>query len=266
MTTFKTCKIDGCGKNVVGLGYCSAHYSKLKKYGDPLAGRTNSGGTCEIKDCAEPVHAHRMCRLHYERYKKHGDASVVRKVKRCAVDGCEAPHRANGYCDFHNNRARRHNGNPLGGGPRHNPLGSQGGKCKVDGCNGVAKHLFYCSKHYSKFKKFGDPLGGYVQDGRSKEWHPNNMGYVIRFDRSSPHANKVSGIVLQHRQVMGEAIGRPLLPNENVHHKNGDRSDNRLDNLELWVKSQPAGQRVQDKVSWARDILQQYGDLVDKLL
>jgi len=128
----------------------------------------------------------------------------------------------------------------------------------------MALHL--CGNHYAKMKKFGDPLGGTIQDGRSKVWHVRKGGYVIRFDRSSPHANGVSGIVLQHREVIGELIGRPLKSTENVHHKNGNRADNSPGNLELWVKSQPAGQRVQDKVSWARDILQQYGDLVDKLL
>lgn len=46
-----------------------------------------------------------------------------------------------------------------------------------------------------------------------------------------------------------------------AHYVNGQRSDNRPENLELWVVSQPPGQRVDDLVSWARSIIATYGDL-----
>jgi hypothetical protein len=64
--------------------------------------------------------------------------------------------------------------------------------------------------------------------------------------------------VLEHRMVMSDYLGRPLLGRETVHHKNGNRSDNRIDNLELWSSAQPAGQSVEDKVQFALEILATY--------
>jgi hypothetical protein len=50
----------------------------------------------------------------------------------------------------------------------------------------------------------------------------------------------------EHRLIMSMTLGRALLPTENVHHKNGNRADNRPSNLELWALPQPAGQRTED--------------------
>jgi hypothetical protein len=82
-------------------------------------------------------------------------------------------------------------------------------------------------------------------------------GYVLRQNKMHPYANN-KGYVPEHRLVLEEKLGRYLTKQENVHHKNGDRADNRIENLELWNTSQPAGQRPKDKLRYAREIIALY--------
>ena len=56
--------------------------------------------------------------------------------------------------------------------------------------------------------------------------------------------------MFEHKAVMEQMLGRPLVPGENVHHKNRIRSDNRPENLELWITGQPCGGRLQDMTDW----------------
>ena len=66
----------------------------------------------------------------------------------------------------------------------------------------------------------------------------------------------------EHRIVVEKIIGRTLLPDEQVHHKNGVRWDNRPENLELWlVNSHPRGQRISDLLAWAHEIIDRYEGL-----
>ena len=65
----------------------------------------------------------------------------------------------------------------------------------------------------------------------------NRNGYVFILDKGNPGADK-NGYIFEHRKVMSEHIGRPLEDSEIVHHINGIKDDNRIENLELLINGE----------------------------
>src|SRR5258705_8607003 len=124
--------------------------------------------------------------------------------------------------------------------------------CSIDGCEKEARARGWCWVHYYRWYRNGsDPLAGGRPDGWGGKRIINSAGYVMIYLDSGKYK-------MEHRVAMEEALNRPLVDHENVHHINGDRADNRLENLELWSTSQPCGQRIEDKVAWAKELLAQY--------
>ncbi len=176
----------------------------------------------------------------------------------CSVADCGRRLLARGYCQTHYERFRK---DGVAGGPIQR-YGASG--CAVGGCELPHRSGGYCQRHYMRVWKTGDP--GPVESTR--RWKPDRVvsprdGYArIRMPEHS-RADK-SGMVLEHIPVLEAVLGRPIdwAAGEQVHHVNGVKDDNRPENLELWVTSQPRGQRPADLVEWARDILARYADEV----
>jgi hypothetical protein len=126
-------------------------------------------------------------------------------------------------------------------------------------CNNEAyRDHALCNLHLSRKKKGQDMLAPRTMRSRGSGNITTN-GYVRLYMPTHPNASS-RGYVMEHVMVMSEHLGRPLVPGENVHHINGARSDNRIENLELWSTHQPQGQRVEDLVAWAKEILRKYDD------
>lgn len=122
------------------------------------------------------------------------------------------------------------------------------GKCSCKGCKGNAYCRGYCEGHYRRWKRHGSPYGGKRAKGLGCI---NRWGYVVV-------PNPRGGQTCQHRRVMEEHLGRPLEKHEKVHHLNSIRTDNRIENLELWTTSHPAGSRVEDKLKWCKEFIEHY--------
>ena len=179
--------------------------------------------------------------------------------KKCEYNDCGDPHIAKGLCTVHYYRHRRGGDMdaPVRKRIRHSHIG-----CFVEGCESPRVKLGYCWKHFGRIRRgvpLDDPIGAPVINDDPRSWrkYVNSDGYVyVRGRRDGVRFEK-----LEHRLVMADHLGRELLPKETVHHRNGVRTDNRIKNLELWSSDHPPGQRVSDKIAWAKEILSIYGDV-----
>jgi HNH endonuclease len=188
-------------------------------------------------------------------------------MRLCSIEGCGQEHQARGWCQKHYTRWKVH------GDPLYTIYNMDGEHiaCSVDGCQIAVACTArrrtrpewatepLCPTHYGRLKR-GEPL---VRD-KERGDGANHDGYRLVIARDHPFARK-NGYVAEHRLVMESMIGRYLLPEETPHHKNGVRDDNRPENLELWNRSQPPGQRAIDKLAWARRIIELYSSIENDL-
>lgn len=182
--------------------------------------------------CERPTHkGHRWCRMHLARIEKYGEPGPVgRMIAKQTKDGVD--------CYYDN-------------------IGRVCAKCstyKTWDCFGNRQRSKINGKSYQCLECVNE-----VERSRrhAKLGTPTKISNIYR-------SITINGITTrEHKWIMEQFLNRPLEPWENVHHKNGIKDDNRIENLELWCIPQPAGQRVEDLVEW---IVEKYPELIKELM
>jgi hypothetical protein len=227
----RICEIGGCTRQARATGLCGAHYERkrsgadlLKPLGEPR--QTNKGKLCLVPDCTKPADTKGMCPTHYYRIPRGIPLTIqVRKWRYgetlCSVEGCEDKAKSRELCQFHYRR-KRHGIELVG--PK---------------------------------KRLGMPT--------ARDRWLDEHGYVrVIVPKGTPGSMRYTNLInqaLEHRLVLQNHLGRALLPTETVHHKNGDRSDNRLENLELKAGAHGRGITVPNAVTAAIATLRRYAKI-----
>jgi hypothetical protein len=131
--------------------------------------------------------------------------------------------------------------------------------------------------HKSDCKCYRCRIGkGYFRGDKNPSWkggiRKTSLGYIYEWvSLDSPflcmagsHKNEAN-YIMQHRLVMAKHLNRPLTKKETVHHINGIKDDNRIENLELWSSNHQSGQRIDDQIKWAIEFLNKHNYTIKKL-
>ncbi len=157
----------------------------------------------------------------------------------CSVPGCTRPMSCKQLCGTHYERIRTTGKLGPPGDARRRPKKP----CAVDGCDRTAKSRGWCEKHYSRWRKHGDPLTSERPSYGTFQTLTYN-GYVREYNPAHPLA-MADGQVLQHRRVAWDA-GILTDPEMHVHHINGNKTDNRPENLEAMTESEHHKEHIRE--------------------
>ncbi len=188
--------------------------------------------TCLIEGCDQPVHGRGLCQRHYNQAYWGADLGGYPHAHRplagreCEVDGCGKPAKTARYCSMHAERLRRFGA--LGAAqPQYQPDNQS---CSVDGCDRKAKAQGYCYIHYQRWRAHGDPGSAAALRRRKGTGTITASGYVSHNTSRNQHK-------FEHHRVWERANG-PIPEGHVLHHVNGDRRDNRLENLQLVTRAE----------------------------
>lgn len=125
-------------------------------------------------------------------------------------------------------------------------------KCSVDGCDRCAtsrKPNAICLAHSLRLQKTGStqpdiPISKSRHGARNSRWKGGEIddghGRIVVYSPNHPHPSRCGTHVYRYRLVMEKHLGRFLDPKEIVHHKNGNNTDDRIENLEVMRQSEHA--------------------------
>ena len=210
---------------------------------------------CSVNECDNRAVSRGYCDKHYRRWRKYGDPEkgARSQIKPCSVDGCPNPAEARTLCHGHYLSLLRR-----GEWPTRLLSDRLPKPCSVPDCSRLMSSRGLCETHGARLRLKGDVLAdvpirevegiGYISHGYRVVPVPRSLRHLTSGESSAP----------EHRLMMAVYLQRPLEPDEVVHHRNGVRTDNRIENLELWSVMQPKGQRVHDKVEYAKELLRRY--------
>jgi hypothetical protein len=215
---------------------------------------------CTVPGCERVRYARQpFCEPHYRRLRRTGELDAARPVggtvrRECMAQTCTRVATERGLCHGHYLRLVRHGhlGDERELGRRKN------GPCTVAGCTNQATARGLCPTHRTRQRTHGDVRASVPVRRVDGTGNLNHGYWRVPVPPELRRLTRGRTSELQHRLVMAQMLGRPLRSDESVHHRNGDRLCNEPDNLELWSRWQPSGQRVSDKLAFAIQLLEVY--------